>query len=271
MKGLERKSSWRLYKNAWIFLEESKENLLSKEEARSILKEKGLMIRNTYDFDTKEETSFWFVIKDKIEDISELPFSARRNIRISQRKYDFNIIDKYDFIKLAYPIFVENQKSFGNKIMSEDDFVQMIKQYETESKVDFWIVSDKENKSVVAFSINRIKDNCCEYDFMACKPEALRNRTHPYYGLIYKMNCHYLSDKKLKYVNNGSRTISEHSRIQDFLIHNFKFRKAYCKLKVHYKWWFCVVVKTLFPFRKLIPFRNAEAILRMEEYSRKSK
>ena len=41
MKGLERKSSWRLYKNAWIFLEESKENLLSKEDAKSILKEKG--------------------------------------------------------------------------------------------------------------------------------------------------------------------------------------------------------------------------------------
>ena len=79
-------NNYRYYKKTWIYLEESKENPLSKEEARSILKEKGLMIRNTYDFDTKEETSFWFVIKDKIEDISELPFSARRNIRISQRK-----------------------------------------------------------------------------------------------------------------------------------------------------------------------------------------
>ena len=70
-----------MYKNAWIYLEESKENPLSEEEAKSILKDKGLMVRNTYDFDTKEETSFWFIIKDKLEDISELPFSARRNIR----------------------------------------------------------------------------------------------------------------------------------------------------------------------------------------------
>ena len=38
MKGVNGKCLWRLYKNAWIFLEESKENLLSKEEAQSILK-----------------------------------------------------------------------------------------------------------------------------------------------------------------------------------------------------------------------------------------
>ena len=72
---------YRFYKNTWIFLEENKEQHLSKEDAKFLLERKGLMIRNTYDFDTKEKTSFWFVIKDKLEDISELPFSTRRNIR----------------------------------------------------------------------------------------------------------------------------------------------------------------------------------------------
>ncbi len=264
-------NNYRYYKRTWIFLEESKEKLLSKEEAKSVLKEKGLMIRNTYDFDTDEETSFWFVIKDKIEDIAELPFSARRNIRISQRKYYFDTIDRDDFVKIAYPVFVENQKSFGNKIMSEADFRQMVEQYKTESEIECWIVSSRENDSVVAFSINRIKGNCCEYDFMACKPDALRDRTHPYYGLIYEMNNHYLSEKKLKYVSDGSRSITEHSNIQPFLEHNFKFRKAYCKLKIYYKWWFGVVIKVLFPFRNVIFFRSIRAILRMEEYSRKSK
>ena len=113
MRGVNGKCYWRLYKNAWIFLEESKENLLSKEEAQSILKEKGWMIRNTYDFDSKEETSFWFIIKDKLEDISELPFSSRRNIRISQRKYYFNIIGKDRFVESVYPIYVKQQKSFA--------------------------------------------------------------------------------------------------------------------------------------------------------------
>ena len=58
-------NQYRLYKGAWIFLEESKENLLSEKESKDLLRNGGLMIRNTYDFDTKEETSFWFIIKDK--------------------------------------------------------------------------------------------------------------------------------------------------------------------------------------------------------------
>ena len=268
MRGRKGRSSWRLYKNAWIFLEESEENLLSKEEARSILKGKGLMIRNTYDFDTKEETSFWFVIKDKLEDISELPFSARRNIRISERKYDFKRCEKELFINIAHPILIARQKSLKNKTMSENDFRIMIEEYEKNCKIDYWIVNEKDKEECVAFSINRIKENSCEYDFMSCKPEALHNRTHPYYGLIFSMNQYYLGEKKVKYVCDGSRTITEHSNIQDYLIHNFKFRKAYCKLKIHYKWWFGIVIKMLFPFRNLIPVRNIRAILKMEEYSR---
>ena len=62
---------YRLYKGAWIFLEESKEKSLSEKESKDLLRKGGLIIRNTYDFDTKEETSFWFVIKDSLENIRE--------------------------------------------------------------------------------------------------------------------------------------------------------------------------------------------------------
>ena len=101
---------------------------------------------------------------------------------------------------------------------------------------------------------------------MRCKPEALHDRTYPYYGLIYEMNRHYLGEKKLRYVNDGSRTITEHSKIQEFLIHNFKFRKAYCKLKIYYKWWLSVVIKVLFPFRNMVISNKTKAVLRMHEY-----
>ena len=273
MKGLERKSSWRLYKNAWIYLEESKENPLSEEEAKSILKDKGLMVRNTYDFDTKEETSFWFIIKDKLEDISELPFSARRNIRRAFKFYNYRKTDKNYVINNCYDIHLARQKSYRlkNRIMNRNDFLSMIEEYEMENDIDYWLVEKKDTNEIVGFSINRVKENSCDYDFMSCKPNALRNRTYPYYGLIYTMNQYYLGEKKLKYVCDGSRSITEHSNIQPFLEYNFKFRKAYCKLNVYYKWWFGVVVKLLFPFRNIIPFRNVKAILRMEEYSRKSK
>ena len=79
------------------------------------------------------------------------------------------------------------------------------------------------------------------------------------------MNEHYLGELKLKYVSDGTRSITEHSNIQPFLEHNFKFRKAYCKLKVKYKWWFGIIVRALLPFQKQIRNINAKAILRMHK------
>ena len=262
--------TWRLYKSTWIFLEESKEELLSSEEANALLKERGLMVRNTYDFDTKEETSFWFIVKDHLENISELPFSARRNIRRALRFYNIRKINVNEFSEKALPIINSAQKSYKvkSKVTSKKEFDKEIEQYKKDDNKEFWIVERKTDNEAVAIAINTIKEDSCEYDTMRCKAEALKDRTYPYYGLIYIMNNHYLGERKLRYVNDGSRTVTEHSSIQDFLIHNFKFRKAYCKLKIHYKCWLSVVIKLLFPFRNIIPIRNIKGILKMEEYSR---
>ena len=264
--------TWRLYKSTWIFLEESKEELLSSEEANALLKERGLMVRNTYDFDTKEETSFWFIVKDCLENISELPFSTRRNIRRALRFYNIRKINVNEFSEKALPIINSAQKSYKvkSKVTSKKEFDKEIEQYKKDDNKEFWIVERKSDNEAVAIAINTIKEDSCEYDTMRCKAEALKDRTYPYYGLIYIMNNHYLGERKLRYVNDGSRTVTEHSSIQDFLIHNFKFRKAYCKLKIYYKWWLSVVIKVLFPFRNIIPIRNIKGILKMEEYSTQS-
>ena len=263
-------NQYRYYKGAWIFLEENKETLLSKEESKQLLKKGGLMVRNIYDFDCKEETSFWFVIKDKIEDISELPFSARRNIRRALRFYNIKKINLKKFSEIAFPIITSAQHSYKIKcnVINKKEFDEMIRNYENESDKEFWAVERKDNKEIVAISINRIKNDSCEYDDMKCKTEALKDRTYPYYGLIFTMNKHYLEEKKLKYVSDGSRSMTEHSNIQEFLMHNFGFRKAFCKIHIFYKWWFFVVIKSLFPLRNHIKNRNIRAILKMEEYSR---
>ena len=97
------------------------------------------------------------------------------------------------------------------------------------------------------------------------------NATYPYYGLYFTMNQHYLQTSHFKYVSDGSRSITEHSQIHDFLIQNFKFRKAYCQLAVHYKWWVKIAVKMLYPFRKIITFPRVKAILNMEAMQRGEK
>ena len=82
------------------------------------------------------------------------------------------------------------------------------------------------------------------------------------------MNRYYLDERKVMYVNDGARSITNHSNIQPFLIDKFNFRKAYCHLEIKYKWWLEFAVKCLYPFRKIIPVRQIKAILDMEAMAR---
>lgn len=140
----------------------------------------------------------------------------------------------------------------------------------SKGQIDLWVVYTKEEHKPIAISYNLVHDSCCEYNSMKCDPSYLRNSTYPYYGLIYEMNRYYLQSLGLSYVSDGARSITEHSNIQPFLIEKFNFRKAYCHLCVHYKWWLKIVINLLYPFRKFIPFSNIKFILRLEEYSRNS-
>ncbi len=121
---------------------------------------------------------------------------------------------------------------------------------------------------MVALGLNTIKEDSCEYNVLKCKPHALRNGSQPYYALIYEMNRHYLEERGLKYVNDGARSMTNHSNIQPFLMQKFKFRRAYCGLKLHYKWWLAIIVKVLYPFRQVIPVKKVKMMLDMYAMSK---
>lgn len=57
--------NYRLYKQAWVFNSDlHKEVQFGTDDILGLFSKGGLMVRNVYDFDAKEETSFWYVIKD---------------------------------------------------------------------------------------------------------------------------------------------------------------------------------------------------------------
>ena len=65
------------------------------------------------------------------------------------------------------------------------------------------------------------------------------------------------------------------SNYQDYLMKNFGFRKAYCKLHIQYRPLMKLAVNMLYPFRKLFykmkgrgPVRMVRAVLKMEEIHR---
>ena len=70
------------YKGAWIFAHDAhKEHKLSDTDVAALLNKGGLMVRNVYDFDCGDETSFWYVIKDSFGGMEELSSKMRNQVK----------------------------------------------------------------------------------------------------------------------------------------------------------------------------------------------
>ena len=259
---------YRLYKGAWIWQKGPQlEERLNKRKSSYLLRQGGFFIRNTYNFDKQENTSFWFIIKDSFNGLQDTPSKYRSRIRTALESFDYRLVDKDFLLNNGYEVYVKAAKNYRIKtgVLTRDEFNKLI---DVDCRDhDFWCCIHKKNGKLAAFAVNHIADNTVDYQIMKFHPEYLSD-LHPSYGLVYEMNRFYLGEKKMLFVSDGTRSITNHSEIQPFLVKKFGFRKAYCNLQIIYKSWLRWVIKLLFPFRKFIKNRNLTAILLQEAWAR---
>ena len=262
-----------LYRQAWRFdgapHEEPK---LQEQEWKALLKQGGLMVRNTYNFDCQEETCFWNLIKDQFGGLEELSSNTKNRVNKALEHFDFRLIDisliqdsGYPILKATFDDYVTVDRPMNPQVF--EDYLRHCQSKDYE----YWGVFDRSTNGFIGFCANRLWKEAAEYGIIGIQPEYKHNGTFPYYGLFYRMNQYYLQEKSFRYVTDGSRSITEHSNIQPFLEDKFHFRKAYCHLAIYYKWWMKIAVKLLYPFRKIITLPRVKAILNMEAMQRGEK
>ena len=82
-----------LYRQAWRYDgAPHEEPHLQKNEWKTLLKEGGLLVRNTYDFDCQEETCFWYVIKDRFEGVEGLSSRVRNKVKHAFDHFEYRLI-----------------------------------------------------------------------------------------------------------------------------------------------------------------------------------
>lgn len=254
-----------LYRNAWRYDgAPHREPELKKAEWKALLKKDGMLVRNTYDFDCAEQTSFWYVIKDRFEGLEELSSNERNKVRKSLKTLEFKLIEETQLEREGWPILQATYEDYAvsDRTMNESVFLRYLEECK-QKDYDYWGIFH-EGRLVGFCTVWLWKPDSCEYGLIGVLPEFKHNNTYPYYGLFYQMTAYYLEEKKFRYVTDGSRSVTAHSNIQNFLIDNFLFRKAYCRLVVYYRWWMKIAVKILYPFRKIIKNPKVKAVLNME-------
>jgi hypothetical protein len=106
------------------------------------------------------------------------------------------------------------------------------------------------------------------YSALKFHPDHLRR--YASYALFHRMNEHYLTERRVGYVNDGFRSILHGTELQEFLERNFSFEKAYTGVAAFYRQPFRTVVRATFPFRNLIGKldERARAIYELERVAR---
>jgi len=223
------------------------------------------MLRNVYDWDCDTETSFWAVINDRVWRIEELPSKTRNQVRRSLRDCDIRRLTNCELVDAdGYNVYAKAFERYHDvtvNVAARDAWESVVLKSE---KFEYWGVFRKEDGKLIAYGMNTVMDKSVNYNVLKAIPKYM-NKHYPYFGLLYTMNDYYLSVCGKKYVTDGFRSLTEHSNIQPFLEKNFLFRKAYCKVKIYYKWWLKLAVKALYPFRNIIPNQQIKAVLRFEE------
>ena len=241
------------------------------QEIRLFIKESNVhFARWTSDFDCKEKTNFWFVINDKAMKLEDYNTKVRNQIRKGLKNCEVKIIDVDFLIDKGYNVYISAFNTYKTYLnpKTKTEFIKEINK--TFGDWQYWGVFS-ENK-LIGYCKVKIFKHSVEYTSIKFHPDHLKLR--PSEALIYTLNKFYLNDKKYNYVNNGSRSISHQTSFQDFLIKKFSFRKAYCRLHIIYSKKIELLVKIIFPFRRLFKlfhfgmFRHINILLKQEKIKR---
>lgn len=249
---------------------------LTLHEVHSLFKSfgrKAFYIRNVYDFDCAERTEFWYVVRDRALAIEEYATRKdRQQVRRSLRAYEFRRVDLIEMLRVGYRVSLEHwQRLPRNRRFvhaTEADFTDFLHAQNARG-VEFWVGYSTETGEAAMWESVYIV-GCMAVE----EQERLSYRYkqyYPTYGLNHVIANYYLKDRGLRYVVAGARTVTEHSNVQEFLLKKMGFRKAYCKLKVWFRFPVNLIVPCAYPFRKLLPRgSNLRSLLMLVQFAKGS-
>ena len=245
---------WRKYNGSLIpdqpphILVNDSENVI----AKKIKEHNSYFARWTSNFDCHQQTDFWYVINDrhlKIEDYSK---NTRSKIRRGLKNCIVKVVSLDKIKEIGYECYKYAFENYNTHLQPKsnlefaDDLDTLDREWE------FWGVFF--DGKLIGYSQNRIVKDYCDYSTIKFHPKYLKY--YPSYALFFSMNNYYLNEMKFQYVNDGARSISHETNIQEFLIQKFQFRKAYCKLHLSYSYKFKMIILLLYPLKSIIGFLN---------------
>jgi hypothetical protein len=130
----------------------------------------------------------------------------------------------------GHRIYADALRSYGyleNNIQTQPDFMNMVRKLDASGGFEPWgaFVDGK----MAAYSGCIVLQGAVSLGTTKSDPDT--HAHNPNAALFYTLTHHYLHERKMDYVTNGSRTLLHPSNINEFL-ENCGFRKVYARLNL---------------------------------------
>ncbi len=233
---------------------------------------KPLLARWTSDWDCKEETDWWYVIKDTPLDIKSLKAKRRYEINKGIKNFETKRINPLDYKNELFRVTVAAYSSWPAKyrpIVEKDSFEKGLEKWQG---LDILGGFNRESGMLCSYAVLDDRNSYLEFSMLRSDPlyEGQGINAAMVYGIIQNYANRFGNGF---YICDGARSVRHETAFQDYLEKYFEFRKAHCHL--HIKYWYPVglAIKILFPFRKFIKGKSRigsliAGLLRLEAINR---
>ena len=238
-----------------------------------------LFVRYTTDFNYKEDTSWYFVVKDSEYEIESLKSNRRKKITKGRKYFYIQTISARDYKSDMASICEEAFASYPDEYrpnFSSSDYIGSIENGEWDKYAIVGVFYRLTNE-LAGYVTLLEHDRYIEAQQHKVKPSF--EKYYVNYALVDGMLSYFnkkIIDQK-KYIVNGNTNLVHNTAFYDLLIDHFGYRKAYCKLNIVYRPVIRPFVTILYLFRRTIShFKNIHpliykinAVLEMENIARK--
>lgn len=247
---------------------------LNNRQCRELLRSLGgLWVQWTDGFGPHNASSEWYAVICRkhlaVEDIAD---SKRRSeMRRAIRECEVRKVDAEEIAAHGYETYCAALTGYGEHA----DTFPTVEEFATRVMTDAPLAETRHqwaaycDGKIVGFSQNLVYEKLeVNYTHIKLHPEYLNRYSS--YALIYRMNEYYLEQEGFEYVNDGFRSISHDTNVQEFLIKKFGFEKAYTGLRIHYRFPLGYMLRIARPLRKVLTraYPKSNALFELDRVKR---